>query len=162
MSNGQQETKPNFKDILDLAHSELNYRRKKQWDIFVWVVTILVSVIGGIIVLTSKGEIKPDLVSRVAMAFALTVLTAYASVWIKENIEAEKFADEAIGTLLRDSNVKVNAIRKPSAFPFGYRGVVMLIGFAAVFAVLLVNMIPGGLVTSGERRGAEVTGRPPK
>ncbi|MET4481988.1 hypothetical protein ABIB66_006549 [Bradyrhizobium sp. F1.13.3] len=34
MSNGQLE--PDLKWALDLAYSEMNYRRKKQWDIFAW------------------------------------------------------------------------------------------------------------------------------
>ncbi|WLA39750.1 hypothetical protein QNJ95_44145 [Bradyrhizobium elkanii] len=145
MPNSQQGGKPNYKDVLDITRCELIYRRKKQWDIFVWVVTILVSVISGIVVLTSKGEIKPDLVSRFAMAFALVFLTRYAIVWINENIEAEKHANEVIRKLLRDHNVEVDAIRRPSEFRFGYDRVLMLIGCAAVLSILLVSIVPGWL-----------------
>jgi len=145
MSNGQ-ETKPDLKYALGLARYELNYRRKKQWDIFAWVVTILVSVIGGIIVLTSKGEIKPDFVSRFVMAGALAVLTAYACFWIKQNIEAEKHAYNEIRKLLRDNDVKVDAIKEPSEYWFGYVAVVLLIGLGVVGAVVFVNRFPGRLI----------------
>lgn len=141
MSDDQQETKPEIKSALDLACYELNYRRKKQWDIFSWVVTILVSVIGGIIVLTSKGEIKPDLISRGVMAIALGLLTVYACFWIDENIAAETEAHNAIKKLLGVE--KVDAIRAPSEFRLGYVAVVLIIGIGAVGAVVLVNLFPG-------------------
>lgn len=57
---------------------------------------ILVSVIGGVIVVTTKESIKPDLFSRGAMAVALIGLTLYAAFWIGENIRAEDHADELI------------------------------------------------------------------
>ena len=139
MSDAPQDSKLDHDQVIELARYELDYRRKKQWDIFSWVVTILVSVIGGLIALTWKGEIKPDLVSRTAMAFALVVLTVYAIVWIRENLEAEKHADEAVRTLLRGKGLEVDVFRKSSSFPLGYVGVVLLIGIAAVVTVLFVN-----------------------
>ncbi|MGL9621605.1 hypothetical protein QRQ56_26705 [Bradyrhizobium sp. U531] len=60
MSDAPQQTMPGHEQVLQFARCELEYRRKKQWDIFSWVVTILVSVIGGIAALTWKGEIKPN------------------------------------------------------------------------------------------------------
>jgi preprotein translocase subunit Sss1 len=139
MSNGQLE--PNLKWALDLACSEMDYRRKKQWDIFAWVVTILVSVIGGVIVLSSKEEFKPDIGSRIAMAGALAALTAYAYFWIDQNITAETQAYQAIVKLVGNDKGEVDAIKEPSKFSFGYVAVVLLIGIVAVGTVGFVNLL---------------------
>ncbi|UWU75741.1 hypothetical protein N2603_38100 [Bradyrhizobium huanghuaihaiense] len=139
MSNGQQETKPDYKQALDLARYELDYRRKKQWDIFSWSVTILVSVMGGIIVLISKENMIPDPASRRAMALALGFLTIYAGFWIWENIQAEDHADGKIRMLHKAANLPDDLLRKSTAFALGYVPIVLLIGAAAVGAVLLVN-----------------------
>lgn len=91
--------------VLEFARYELDYRRKKQWDIFSWAVTILVAVIGGMIALTSKENIRPDHPSRYAMAGALFFLTIYAAYWIRENLAAEDRADVKIKELLSVSDL---------------------------------------------------------
>lgn len=148
MSNDQQVTNPEYKLVLDLACAEMNYRRKKQWDIFAWVVTILVSVIGGIIVLTSKDKIMPDPVSRFAMSVALAALTFYACFWINENIEAETRAYKKIKNLLGDQTAAAT-IKEPRDFWFGYVFVVALIGIGAVVTVAFVNVFPGWGILKG-------------
>lgn len=145
MWDARQDPVPDNKHILELVRYELDYRRKKQWDIFSWAVTILVSVIGGVIVVTTKESIKTDLFSRGAMAVALIGLTLYAAFWIGENIRAEEHADELIKKFLVANSKQDYAFRKSTAFAFGYVPVVLLIGFAAVAAVLLVNANPIGL-----------------
>ncbi|OSI73816.1 hypothetical protein BSZ21_06415 [Bradyrhizobium canariense] len=93
--------------------------------------TILVSVMGGVIVLSSKGEFKPGMGSRAAMAGALGALTGYAYFWIDQNITAETQAYKAIVKLVGNDKGKVDAIEQPSEFRFGYVAVVLLIGIAA-------------------------------
>lgn len=139
MCEGPQRAKPGLKQVLEFARYELDYRRKKQWDIFSWTVTILVAAIGGMIALTWKGEIKPDPISRYTMAAALAVLTVYAIAWIYENLEAEKHADRAIREALRQAASGWDVFREPGSFPLGYRGVVSLMGSAAVVTVLFVS-----------------------
>lgn len=151
MSNDQNDqpvTNPEYKLVLDLACAEMHYRRKKQWDIFAWVVTILVSVIGGIIVLTSKDKITPDLLSRLAMSGALAALTFYAYFWINENIDAETHAYNKITNLLGEQTA-ATIIKKPCDFWFGYAFVVALIGIGAVVTVAFVNVFPGWGILKG-------------
>ncbi|MDE5461546.1 MULTISPECIES: hypothetical protein [unclassified Bradyrhizobium] len=71
------------------------------------MVTILVSVMGGVIVLSSKGEFKPGMGSRAAMAGALGALTGYAYFWIDQNITAETQAYKAIVKLVGNDKRKV-------------------------------------------------------
>lgn len=142
MCNGPQENKPDYKLALELARYELDCRRKKQWDIFSWSVTILVSVIGGMIVLTAKEKLSPNLASSGAMASALLCLVVYAAFWIWENIKAEEHADTQIKDILKINSLPENLLKKSTAFALGYVPIVLAMGVAAIAAVLLVNMFP--------------------
>lgn len=148
MSNTSGEANPENDRVLEFARYELEYRRKKQWDIFSWTATILVSVIGGMIVLTSKEKVTFDLPSRGAMAVALFCLTIYAAFWIWENIEAEDLADNQIKNRLnitkgeKITDGQKGTFRKSAEFILGYVPILLAMGVAAIAAVLLINIFP--------------------
>src|SRR5690349_7275300 len=85
---------------IDLARYEIEHRRKKQWEIFTWAVTIFISVIAGVIVLTSKAELQLSDYPRYAMSTAVGALAVYAVSWLQINIWAEEQAIENLKALL--------------------------------------------------------------
>lgn len=130
-----------LKIAIDLARYELDYRRKKQWDIFAWTVTILVAVIGGVVALASKEELKKlHMPQRWIAAFALLVLAIYACRWIAQNIYLEERARKSLEKLLRQGGVVPDSIREPERQPrFGYAMVVALVAMAAIATILGVD-----------------------
>jgi hypothetical protein len=67
----------------------LDYRRKKQWDIFSWASTILLSVVGGVFALPTRGQ-QPRLPwDRGAVSFAALMVAAFAQVWIRYHWQYE-------------------------------------------------------------------------
>jgi hypothetical protein len=78
---------------IDLAYKELDYRRKKQWDIFSWCSTLLVAITGGVIALETAQQAYPlHRSQRAIISLAVAVLVAYAVLWIGHNWSMEKLA----------------------------------------------------------------------
>jgi hypothetical protein len=128
-------------DVLDVARTELLYRRDKQWHIFAWTTTILVAVVGGAITLAGKTcavPRKPEVVystlQSVLMAVAIIVLSCYACVWINENMRLEELAREKVVKLLEAHNIG-GVLPDPKKLPFGYVTVVVLLTIGAVIAI---------------------------
>lgn len=78
---------------LDLAYKELDYRRDKQWQVFTWCSTILVSITGGLILFQSGPQprlLHPS--QQTILSFAIVVLVVYAVSWLTHNWHREERA----------------------------------------------------------------------
>lgn len=140
MSGAPPETVKSPEDLkmrVDLVRYEIEHRRKKQWDIFAWSVTIFISVIAGALALISKGDVQVSDISRKVMSFAVGMLVAYAVIWLQINICAEARAIRKLSELLPG-----DPLPKPSDFPIGYVFVAFAIGVTATGTVLFAQMIP--------------------
>jgi hypothetical protein len=126
MSNGQNVP-------LDVVRHELNYRREKQWKIFAWIATILVTVIGGIV--AGKEHWNFDTKRKILMTLAVIVITGYASKWIHENIEREERARQKIVAYLKDEDILV----PPTGLIFGYIATILLLMAGALVAIWFVR-----------------------
>ena len=125
------------KAALEIVRHELDYRRKKQWDIFYWTVTLLVAVIGGTVALASKGSFKFDILSRALMAASIAVISLYAVRWIDNNLKFERKARRKLLELVNTAGLD-NAVADPDKFEFGYATTVRLVAVGAVLTILLV------------------------
>ncbi len=141
MTNGQSESKLDVpKSELELARYEMEYRRKKQWDIFAWVVTIFVAVIGGIVTLaTNNGYAKIQLPQRLVIVLALGALATYAVLWVKANMDAEKCAISKIATLLHEDKTKCEFLKPPHEYSFGYPEAIKSMAVAAMLTVFVID-----------------------
>ena len=78
---------------VELVYKELDYRRGKQWDIFSWCSTILVTLTGGLLLLQTTQPAHPlDPGQKRIISFAVIVLVAYALLWLDHNARKEKLA----------------------------------------------------------------------
>jgi hypothetical protein len=124
------------KDTLEIVRHELDYRRKKQWDIFQWSVTMLLAVIGGTVALVGNGNFKFAAPLRAIMAGAVAVIAYYAVKWIDNNSRFEDAARSKLLDLLKSAALE-NAVPSPRDSEFGYTTTVALVAFGAVLTVLI-------------------------
>ena len=116
---------------LDVLRYELNYRREKQWNIFAWIATILVAVIGGIA--AGKQNLVFDCYQKAIMTASLIVITTYACTWIRGNIKFEEKTRGKIADYLNDQDI----LAKPSGFQLGYVFTILLLLLGALGAILI-------------------------
>ena len=69
-----------------VLYKELEYRRRRQWEIFSWCSTLLVAITGGLIALQTRQQASPfHLGQKISISLAVLVLAAYAVFWIVHN-----------------------------------------------------------------------------
>ena len=113
----------------DVVQKELEYRRKKQWDIFSWSSTVFVAITGGVIVLeTREKAYRLHSSQKVAISVAVIALVMYAVLWLSHNLTLEASVAELLG---QGANAKLRGEKRPL---FGYRGAIVLLAIAALFA----------------------------
>jgi hypothetical protein len=85
---------------LDALQKDLDYRRKKQWDIFSWASTILLSLVGGVFALATTGHQPRLLWQRGAVSFAALTVAVFAQVWIHYHWQYELDLAKTIGNAI--------------------------------------------------------------
>lgn len=116
---------------LDVLRYELNYRREKQWNIFAWIATILVAVIGGIV--AGKNHWEFDVCQKGIMISALVVIAIYACTWVRENMDLEEKARNKVASYLNSEEI----LPKPRQFKLGYNGTILLLLLGALGVILI-------------------------
>lgn len=111
--------------VSDILIRELEYRRKKQWDIFSWCSTLLVAITGGIIAL-QKGPSGISNGQKFSISLAVVLLAAYAIPWIGHNYKLEVAAIAEMGQ-------QGNFLKHKNPI-FGSRVAVGFLALAALFA----------------------------
>lgn len=128
-----------IKFVRESLLKELEFRREKQWRIFSWVSSVLVGVTAGIIALNGKDEgfaITPY--HKGLLIFAITVLTAYACIWIREN----RIKEQSILNNIQEYDVRfeIQVVQHTNAPNYvGYVGTTALLAVAAILVTLLVG-----------------------
>jgi len=115
---------------IDLAYKELEYRRKKQWDIFSWCSTLLVAITGGVIALETRQQTYPLHRSQKAIiSLAVAVLVVYAVLWLGHNWRMDKLARCCFSKEIKER------IWGPKRKAVGYRWALVMLGAAALLAI---------------------------
>jgi hypothetical protein len=126
------------KSILDVARFELNYRREKQWKIFSWAATILVSIIGGALALAGNKKFEFSVAQRTGMIVAILAIAGYACLWVRANIRFEGQARERVIALLKELGETRQTLADPDTKPmFGYGAAILLVAAGAVFTMIM-------------------------
>ena len=110
MGNGQIDDR-----AIDVLHKDLEYRRKKQWDIFSWCSTILVSINGGVFALaTRKGDSGWPIWERLSLSLAICAVAVFAQSWIHYHWQYELERCETLG---RSIGFPIFNKRPPIGYP---------------------------------------------
>lgn len=122
--------------IPDIVIRELEYRRKKQWDIFSWCSTLLVAIIGGIIALRMGTFAKQPMTYPLkwVIASAVIVLAAEAILWITHNHTREQVAQTHLDEKTREW-LKYDSSWSLTALTYSSRVVIVLLAIAALVAI---------------------------
>ena len=116
----------------DIELKELEYRRKKQWDIFSWCSTILVALTGGVIVLqTREHAYQLHTSQKIAISISVIAIMVYAMLWLSYNWTREQ---EFLKIFDADETSKPAGNKRPY---FGYRGAILLLSVGALLATWL-------------------------
>jgi hypothetical protein len=126
------------KDLnIGLLQYELDYRRHKQESIFSWGSAILVTIIGGILLLSRDPThpIKPA--QKLFISGAIVGLSFFAFVWLSYNASRESVTatelEQLTGKQLRDKKGDESSEHTASIY-IGYRVALVLLAVAALFA----------------------------
>lgn len=112
-----------------VLYKELEYRRRREWEIFSWCSTLLVAITGGLIALqTRQGAYPFHLGQKISISLAVLVLVAYAVFWIGHNNDLEKSIKSCF-------DHKFNEQICPHKYrAAGYRAAIVILGIAALWA----------------------------
>ena len=128
------------KQKMQRLENELNHRLEKLWRIFSWASSILISIIGGIIVLEKIEHETLHISERIIFSAVVLILTGYAFYWICQNLKFETETRKKLESLLNSS-----ADSKPGELPhrvrWGYNPVIILLGLTALSAIWVSLLI---------------------
>ena len=115
---------------------EVDYRRDKQWRIFSWTTTLLLGSIAGMVTISGDKGFYLSWPLRVAASCAILTITAYACLWLDQNLADERKAMKALKCC--DERLNITHITSPELGPrrFGYAETLVLLAIAAVCAVI--------------------------
>ena len=124
--------------VIQHLEKQLADRLEKLWKVFSWSSSILISIAGGIIFLTKNSVIKFDNAELILISLMIGILTLYAWLWIRENLELEGKIRDQLDDLFAN-RIKYPFISKlrPDRAKFGYKVVVLLLGATALLATWL-------------------------
>ena len=128
----------NIQLVIQHLEKELADRLEKLWKVFSWSSSILISIAGGIIVLTKNETVKFDSTELFLISLIIGILTLYAWLWIRENLELEGIIRDQLEDIFVNK-IKYPLIKKlrPDRAKFGYKVVVLLLGATALLATWL-------------------------
>ena len=123
------------KEVIEFVQKELEYRRRKLWDIFSWCSTMLIAITGGIFALETAAQ-RPLVFNRWekgAIIFAVAVITVYAILWMNYHLNREGEMVQALNDNLHLKKLGIPLSMHPpnSRFQVGYRLVLVLLAAAA-------------------------------
>ncbi len=123
-------------DKIGVLQYELDYRRNKQGSIFSWSSAILVTIIGGVILLTRDPghAIPPN--QKIFISAAIIGITFFAVMWLGYNADRESVTatqlEHLSGCGLGDK--KDGKANEPTTSLYvGYRVALVLLAVAALF-----------------------------
>ena len=113
----------------DILLKDLEYRRKKQWDIFSWCSTILLAIIGGMFALATRDRPHSWLPwQRGAISLSAVTVALFAQLWIHYHW---KYELEVARALTKAADFPI--LRKGP--PLGYPHVLVALVISALFAI---------------------------
>ena len=127
---------------------EINFRMGKLWRIFSWTSTVLVAIIGGTVALRTADH-HLGLGHQIIVIAAAIVLAAYAWFWLRQNLQLERQArdalaahDQALGIASYNEAVggalpRPDQTRPGARFVIGYNATVILLAAAAIAAAVV-------------------------
>lgn len=116
--------------ILSVLQKDVEYRRKRQWDVFSWSSTLLVAIIGGLIAIkTSEHPHSLRRLTQVIITAAVVVLGGYAYRWIYDDAKRQV---ATVDLLNKVAKLEPEEHKYPA---LGYRGAIILLAVVAVLAV---------------------------
>jgi len=124
--------------ILKTLESQLTQRLEKLWRVFSWCSSILISIIAGVIALPKTNSNVFSLSQLLIISSVILILTAYAYLWIDENLKLEgKIRDQLDKIFAEELNYPAFKELRPDKAKFGYKAVILLLGVAALLATWL-------------------------
>jgi hypothetical protein len=146
MANSTQETPiQNHFEQQKFAHEmlrkEIEYRREKAWNIFSWVSTILLGVIGGVVAIASKkSEWDFRWYHAALLTFSVLALSIYSCFWIQQNLDIEKDMSKKIKLFEVKLEIRGQNEEYTKRPRFGYVITVILLTIAALISIWLVPL----------------------
>jgi hypothetical protein len=122
-----------YKYIRDKLVEEAKYRRDRQWNVFSWVSTLLVGIIGGVIALNGNDFIF-SIYHKIAISVAAVGLAAVAYVRMRHDAHVALAYTKVIFKLDEQQKLKFTD-RKHKKWHLGNIGFTVLLMLAALFAI---------------------------
>lgn len=135
---------------LSILQKDLEYRHKRQWDIFSWCSTLLVAITGGVIALETTQSPHPlTLPTQLIISLAVVVLAGYAVHWIHYDAKCQTVT---VDLLNKEVNLE-QTVRKHAGL--GYRGAIVLLALAAILAIWYPLGVRGSSAQAGQAPTAQ-------
>lgn len=124
---------------------EIYFRMDKLWRLFSWASGLLIAITGGVIVLNTADQLQPLLIAhKMVLSFAVIILATYSVIWLRQNLNLEREARDALDKIDQDLGItgyrerlNANIPRPDKGRRLGYDMTVILLSIAAVLATFI-------------------------
>jgi hypothetical protein len=119
-----------------VLQAELDYRRRRRWEIFTWANTILIGVVGAVIIFqpqTAPLTTAQQIVASVAVA----VTSLYSAMWWERQRRIGVGLHERLNEVDHELGINVPANGSSILDPVGGLFMMLILGIAGVAAIWL-------------------------
>jgi len=122
--------------ILHTLETQLNQRLEKLWKVFNWCSGTLISLSAIVLAAAASKDYHLTVAGHILISAIIIIVTIYSWAWIEENLVFEKNIRDQIDAIFKEelSYPELKTLR-PDKAKFGYKDVVLLLGFVALMSV---------------------------
>lgn len=120
-----------------IIQRELDYRRARRWQIFIWASTILVAVAAGAVALQLQAGVTLSVAHKALFSIAVAVLAAYAGLWWEKQRQIGRSLHRELKRLDRDLNIAMRHKRGDVLDRVGGLYTIFLLALVAIAAIWL-------------------------
>lgn len=113
--------------------NQLGQRIDKLWKIFSWTSNVLITITGGIIVLTKIKKVALTPEEGISISAIILILTIYAFFWLGENLNLESEIRDKLAEIFNEQTPYQKIKNRPDKAFYGYRAVILVLGATALY-----------------------------
>lgn len=131
------------KEIISNLEKQLDHRLEKLWKVFDWCSKLLIAIIAFVIAGEAFDKFFFPPTAPYMITVIIIIITLYAHAWIRENLEFERNIRDELDRIYKEQLQydKLKSLR-PDRAKFGYKEVILWLGFIAIAATWANKLLP--------------------
>ena len=120
-----------------VLQAELDYRRRRRWEIFTWANTILIGVVGAVIIFQPQTATTLTTAQQIVASVAVAVTSLYSAMWWERQRRIGVALHKRLNQVDHELGINVPANVSSILDPVGGLFMMLILGIAGVTAIWL-------------------------